>query len=108
MYTIAPELFNSRLPREQFKFFRELTTKETLLSSFKKDPIAFFKNYGIDTSELILPKDFELPPHEELVKRMNHYFGDDDFCKPAAIMSAAGFVIFVVFLAFLLHGDTPA
>lgn len=99
-------LYNQRLPREQFKFFQEMTTKEKLVKSFQADPIKFFKTYGIDTSELHLPKDIDLPPYEVLIKRMDVYFGEDDFSKPAALMEAAGFIVFVAFLAFLLYGDT--
>jgi len=97
---------NYRLPREQFRTFNKMSWKEEMATEFRNDPVGFLKKNGVDTTNFTLSKDIKIPSLEEVLSRINQYFGENEFAKPAAFMDGSN-PIFLVFLVFIIPGDTP-
>ena len=67
-----------------------------LLVALGMIPSPYLKRNGVDTSELKVPRKDEMPSKEVMLKRLEYYFGYEEFASPAKL--AVPFIIFLVFL----------
>lgn len=85
-------------PRDSYKFMQDFAFNQENLNEFQKNPLNFLQSRGIDTSELIIPKDFKMPSQEEINMALKYYYSNEEFVSPAMQTSAAAFWVVFIFI----------